>query len=80
MQVPGSTTLLDAAFVRELEVLRRRLEIRARSGGSGDSSSSRVSAPSISPSMVSSSTEPVTRKRAVTCMVMRVTSTLSMCP
>jgi uncharacterized protein (DUF58 family) len=36
MQAPGSTTLLDAAFVRELEVLRRRLEIRARSGGSGE--------------------------------------------
>lgn len=28
--------LLDAAFVRELEVLRRRLEIRARSGASGE--------------------------------------------
>lgn len=28
--------LLDPAFVRELEVLRRRLEIRARSGGAGD--------------------------------------------
>ncbi|MCK6587327.1 MAG: DUF58 domain-containing protein [Polyangiaceae bacterium] len=31
-----SAPLLDAAFVRELEVLRRRLEIRARSGGSGE--------------------------------------------
>jgi uncharacterized protein (DUF58 family) len=28
--------LLDPAFVRELEVLRRRLEIRARSGASGE--------------------------------------------
>lgn len=28
--------LLDPAFVRELEVLRRRLDIRARSGGAGD--------------------------------------------
>ena len=28
--------LLDAAFVRELEALRRRLEIRARSGAAGD--------------------------------------------
>ncbi len=34
---PGLTSrLLDPAFVRELEVLRRRLEIRARSGGSGE--------------------------------------------
>jgi uncharacterized protein (DUF58 family) len=29
-------TLLDADFVRELEVLRRRLEVRARSGGAGE--------------------------------------------
>jgi uncharacterized protein (DUF58 family) len=29
-------SLLDAGFVRELEVLRRRLEVRARSGGSGE--------------------------------------------
>ena len=28
--------LLDPAFVRELEALRRRLEIRARSGGGGE--------------------------------------------
>ncbi|MFO0612176.1 MAG: DUF58 domain-containing protein [Polyangiaceae bacterium] len=28
--------LLDPAFVRELEVLRRRLEVRARSGGPGE--------------------------------------------
>lgn len=28
--------LLDAAFIRELEALRRRLEIRARSGGTGE--------------------------------------------
>jgi uncharacterized protein (DUF58 family) len=36
MQPARSAPLLDAAFVRELEVLRRRLEIRARSGGSGE--------------------------------------------
>jgi uncharacterized protein (DUF58 family) len=30
------SALLDPAFVRELEVLRRRLERRARSGGQGD--------------------------------------------
>jgi uncharacterized protein (DUF58 family) len=30
------SALLDAGFVRELEVLRRRLEIRARSGGAGE--------------------------------------------
>jgi uncharacterized protein (DUF58 family) len=29
-------SLLDPAFVRELEALRRRLEIRARSGGAGE--------------------------------------------
>lgn len=29
-------SLLDAEFVRELEALRRRLEIRARSGGAGE--------------------------------------------
>lgn len=28
--------LLDPSFVRELEVLRRRLEVKARSGGTGD--------------------------------------------
>jgi len=34
---PGiASRLLDPAFVRELEVLRRRLEIRARSGASGE--------------------------------------------
>ncbi|HVK63564.1 MAG TPA: DUF58 domain-containing protein [Polyangium sp.] len=34
---PGiPSRLLDPAFVRELEVLRRRLEIRARSGASGE--------------------------------------------
>jgi uncharacterized protein (DUF58 family) len=32
----SSSQLLDAAFVRELEVLRRRLEIRARSGLGGE--------------------------------------------
>jgi len=31
-----ASELLDPAFVRELEVLRRRLEIRARSGASGE--------------------------------------------
>ncbi len=31
-----STPLLDADFVRELEVLRRRMEVRARSGLSGE--------------------------------------------
>jgi uncharacterized protein (DUF58 family) len=30
------STLLDAEFVRELEALRRRLEVRARSGGAGE--------------------------------------------
>jgi len=35
------TNLLDAAFVRELEVLRRRLEIRARSGGAGEHAAKR---------------------------------------
>lgn len=34
-------TLLDPAFMRELEVLRRRLEIRARSGGAGEQVSRR---------------------------------------
>jgi uncharacterized protein (DUF58 family) len=33
--------LLDAAFVRELEVLRRRLEIRARSGAPGEHTAKR---------------------------------------
>ncbi len=32
----GRVELLDAAFVRELEVLRRRLDVRARSGGAGE--------------------------------------------
>jgi uncharacterized protein (DUF58 family) len=36
MSVPSSSPLLDPAFVRELEALRRRLEIRARSGGAGE--------------------------------------------
>ena len=36
-----SPELLDAAFVRELEVLRRRLEIRARSGNSGEHAAKR---------------------------------------
>jgi uncharacterized protein (DUF58 family) len=34
--VEQRTTLLDPAFVRELEALRRRLQIRARSGASGE--------------------------------------------
>lgn len=36
MNESKSSPLLDASFVRELEVLRRRLEIRARSGGAGE--------------------------------------------
>jgi len=32
----ADAALLDAGFVRELEVLRRRLEVRARSGGAGE--------------------------------------------
>jgi uncharacterized protein (DUF58 family) len=39
MQPPRSelaSKLLDPSFVRELEVLRRRLEVRARSGASGE--------------------------------------------
>src|SRR5262249_4365575 len=34
--VASASRLLDAAFVRELEALRRRLEIRARSGQGGE--------------------------------------------
>ncbi|MBI4706015.1 MAG: DUF58 domain-containing protein [Deltaproteobacteria bacterium] len=34
--VTSRTSLLDPAFVRELEALRRRLEIRARSGRTGE--------------------------------------------
>jgi uncharacterized protein (DUF58 family) len=34
-------TLLDASFARELEALRRRLRVRARSGGGGDHTSRR---------------------------------------
>ncbi|HQB43450.1 MAG TPA: DUF58 domain-containing protein, partial [Polyangiaceae bacterium] len=30
------SALLDAAFLKELEALRRRLEIKARSGSAGD--------------------------------------------
>lgn len=37
----GSDALLDPLFLRELEVLRRRLEIRARSGASGERAASR---------------------------------------
>jgi uncharacterized protein (DUF58 family) len=33
--------MLDAAFVRELEALRRRLRVRARSGGGGDHTAKR---------------------------------------
>jgi uncharacterized protein (DUF58 family) len=36
MPSSSASDLLGADFVRELEVLRRRLEIRARSGGSGE--------------------------------------------
>ncbi|MEO7329226.1 MAG: DUF58 domain-containing protein [Minicystis sp.] len=36
MTSPTGSELLGADFVRELEVLRRRLEIRARSGASGE--------------------------------------------
>ncbi len=32
----GAPSLLDAAFVRELEALRRRMDVRGRSGGGGD--------------------------------------------
>ena len=34
-------TMLDSAFVRELEALRRRLRVRARSGGGGDHTAKR---------------------------------------
>ena len=36
MTSPGPASLLAPDFVRQLEVLRRRLEIRARSGGAGE--------------------------------------------
>jgi uncharacterized protein (DUF58 family) len=36
-----TTTMLDSAFVRELEALRRRLRVRARSGGGGDHTAKR---------------------------------------
>src|SRR5690349_12338631 len=36
-----TSALLDSEFLRELEVLRRRLESRARSGGLGDGASPR---------------------------------------
>jgi len=36
MTSPPGSELLGADFVRELEVLRRRLEIRARSGNAGE--------------------------------------------
>ena len=35
------TTMLDSAFVRELEALRRRLRVHARSGGGGDHTAKR---------------------------------------
>jgi uncharacterized protein (DUF58 family) len=41
MPEPVRSALLDPAFVRELEVLRRRLEVRARSGGSGEHTAKR---------------------------------------
>jgi len=37
----ATSTLLDPGFVRELEALRRRLEIRARSGAAGEHASRR---------------------------------------
>ncbi|MEZ4226902.1 MAG: DUF58 domain-containing protein [Polyangiaceae bacterium] len=37
----SDASLLDAAFIRELEALRRRLEIRARSGGAGEHTAKR---------------------------------------
>src|ERR1700722_6327767 len=36
-----NATLLDPAFVRELEALRRRLRVRARSGSGGEHVASR---------------------------------------
>ena len=36
MTVASPTTLLDPEFMRELEALRRRLDVRARSGAAGD--------------------------------------------
>ena len=36
MTTPSTAGLLDPGFVRELEVLRRRLEVRARSGMAGE--------------------------------------------
>src|SRR5688572_4120589 len=36
MPAAPTDALLGASFVRELEVLQRRLEIRARSGGAGE--------------------------------------------
>jgi len=37
----NEASLMDAAFVRELEALRRRLRVRARSGGGGDHTAKR---------------------------------------
>jgi uncharacterized protein (DUF58 family) len=36
LQLSAASSLLDAEFVRELEALRRRMEIRARSGQAGE--------------------------------------------
>lgn len=36
-ETPARSSLLDTGFVRELEALRRRLEVRARSGAAGES-------------------------------------------
>ncbi len=37
----GTPSILDPEFVRELEALRRRLEIRARSGAAGEHAAKR---------------------------------------
>ncbi|MCC6647815.1 MAG: DUF58 domain-containing protein [Polyangiaceae bacterium] len=39
--MPSGAALLDPAFLHELEVLRRRLDVRARSGGVGERATSR---------------------------------------
>src|SRR5262252_6800194 len=37
----GASALLDPAFARELEALRRRMQVRARSGSGGDHTAKR---------------------------------------
>ena len=54
--------------------------LRRPPGGSGDSRSSVVAGPSISASIVSFRTAPLTRNRVWTRMVIRVTVTFRMCP